>query len=289
MMTSWTSLYAAMRRDFPAEHYHQGAELIDFEHSEARVEARFADGRRMWGDLLVAADGGGSFVRRRLMPEVHPDYAGYVAWRGLVEEPELPEDAAALLRDRFSFFEYPNSHMLAYLVPGEHEAVAPGKRRFNWVWYRNAGADRLAELLTDTAGRRRPSSIPPGRLSLAAAADLREAAERHLPPSYRMLVAATRDPFLQTIQDLSVRHMAIGRIALLGDAAFIPRPHTAASTATAAGNALALADALEHRADIPAALQAWEPDQIQLGLRLRRQGRLLGDQSQKRYPAASPC
>jgi hypothetical protein len=43
-------------------------------------------------------------------------------------------------------------------------------------------------------------------------------------------VAATRKPFLQTIQDLSVRRMAVGRIALVGDAAFIPRPHTAAST-----------------------------------------------------------
>jgi 2-polyprenyl-6-methoxyphenol hydroxylase-like FAD-dependent oxidoreductase len=75
------------------------------------------------GGLLVAADGGGSFVRRRLMPEVRADYAGYVAWRGLVDEPELTDEAAALLRDRFSFFEYPNSHMLAYLVPGEHEAI----------------------------------------------------------------------------------------------------------------------------------------------------------------------
>ena len=74
-----------------------------------------------------------------------------------------------------------------------------------------------------------------------------------------------------------------GRIALVGDAAFIPRPHTAASTAKAAGNALALVDALKRETDIPAALRAWEPDQIQFGLHLRRQGKLLGDQSQKRY------
>ena len=57
--------------------------------------------------------------------------------------------------------------------------------------------------------------------------------------------------------------MAIGRIALVGDAAFIPRPHTAASTAKAAANALALADALKQDDDIAAALRMWEPDQIQ--------------------------
>ena len=73
------------------------------------------------------------------MPEVHADYAGYIAWRGLVEEPDLPEEAAALLRDRFTFFEYPNSHMLVYLVPGAHGGLLRvGGGCYNWVWYRNA-------------------------------------------------------------------------------------------------------------------------------------------------------
>ena len=99
-----------------------------------------------------------------------------------------------------------------------------------------------------------------------------------------MLVAATHEPFLQSIEDLSVRQMAIGRVALIGDAAFIPRPHTAASTAKAAANALGLANALRRNSDIVAALRGWEPDQIQYGLHLRRQGTALGNRSQKSYP-----
>jgi hypothetical protein len=54
-------------------------------------------------------------------------------------------------------------------------------------------------------------------------------------------------------------------------------------------NALALVDALKRETDIPAVLRAWEPDQIQFGLHLRRQGKLLGDQSQKRYPEPRPA
>jgi hypothetical protein len=140
------------------------------------------------------------------MPEVRADYAGYVAWRGLVDEPELTDEAAALVRDRFSFFEYPNSHMLAYLEPGEHEAIEPGKRRYNWVWYRNAAEHRLTELLIDAGGRQRASSIPPGLLSAASETDLREAARG---TCLRLAVRLWRRRarrFLQTIQDRAPTH-----------------------------------------------------------------------------------
>jgi 2-polyprenyl-6-methoxyphenol hydroxylase-like FAD-dependent oxidoreductase len=137
------------------------------------------------------------------------------------------------------------------------------------------------------ADRRRRTAarlLDPARTALSRVRN-RSARGRGAAPAARLraLVTATRAPFLQTIQDLSVRRMAVGRIALVGDAAFIPRPHTAASTAKAAGNALALVDGLKRETDIPTALLAWEPDQIQFGLHLR-QGKLLGDLSQKRYP-----
>jgi 2-polyprenyl-6-methoxyphenol hydroxylase-like FAD-dependent oxidoreductase len=75
--------------------------------------------------------------------------------------------------------------------------------------------------------------------------------------------------------------MAFGRVCLTGDAAFVPRPHTAASTAKAAANALALANSLEgSEADVELALRRWEPDQIELGRRLRVYGQRLGDRSQ---------
>ena len=92
-------------------------------------------------------------------------------WKSLAAP--IADQHLDLLRDRFSFFEYANSHMLAYLVPGELEAIEPGKRRYNWVWYRNAAENRLADLLIDAAGRQRASSIPPGLLSAASETDLR--------------------------------------------------------------------------------------------------------------------
>ena len=88
--------------------------------------------------------------------------------------------------------------MLVYLVPGAHEAIARGRRCYNWVWYRNANEALRAEMLQDSDGRQRTSSVPPGLLSARAEADLRAAAARDLPPPFRMLVDATQEPFLQS-------------------------------------------------------------------------------------------
>jgi 2-polyprenyl-6-methoxyphenol hydroxylase-like FAD-dependent oxidoreductase len=67
----------------------------------------------------------------------------------------------------------------------------------------------------------------------------------------------------------------------VGDAAFIPRPHTAASTAKAGANALALGRALqEFPDDINAALKEWEADQLALGRHLEQSGRAVGNRSQ---------
>ena len=57
-------------------------------------------------------------------------------------------------------------------------------------------------------------------------------------------VLATKEPFVQPIYDLSVPRMVFGRVCLLGDAAFVPRPHTAASTSKAVTNAITLAEAI---------------------------------------------
>ena len=65
-----------------------------------------------------------------------------------------------------------------------------------------------------------------------------------LAPQFNAMVALCEQPFLQPIYDLEVPRMAFGRVAILGDAAFVARPHVGAGVAKAAEDALALADAL---------------------------------------------
>lgn len=285
-LTSWNLIYEALYRHFPVEHYHPGMPVVDISQDGALVTAVFADGSRESADLLVGADGARSTVRQHLLPDYAPSYAGYVAYRGLVDESELAaldEKTARLLTERFVFYQFPNSHMLQYLVPGEDGSLVPGERRFNWVWYVNHTADELPTLLTDKTGQRR-DSIPPGMIAPAVEQQMRDYANQMLPPPLQTLVAATQEPFIQPILDLGVPQMAFGRVALVGDAAFVPRPHTAAGVSKGASNAIALADALaSHDHDVTAALQNWEEEQLRLGLYLWRKGEALGERSQFMY------
>jgi len=74
--------------------------------------------------------------------------------------------------------------------------------------------------------------------------------------------------------------MTFGRVALIGDAAFIPRPHTAAGTAKAAANAIALAESVKHNHNVIKALKTWEPLQLAYGRQLMASGQQLGNRSQ---------
>jgi 2-polyprenyl-6-methoxyphenol hydroxylase-like FAD-dependent oxidoreductase len=51
-------------------------------------------------DLVIAADGAHSTIRKKLCPEVVPRYAGYVTWRGRVPESAVPSKTRDALRDR---------------------------------------------------------------------------------------------------------------------------------------------------------------------------------------------
>lgn len=279
-LTSWGLLYQLARRAVPDDCYHLDARLVDIEETDDAVTAVFAGGRRASGDLLVGADGVNSTVRRLKLPRVEPAYAGYVAWRGLVPESDFTGKAAELLRERFVWYQYHRSHILDYLIPAPDGSIAAGKRSFNWVWYRNVPVQALDELLADRNGRGRPTSVPPGLLRPEPLAELRQAARQQLPPPMAELVCATEEPFIQTILDLQVRRMVFGRTLLTGDAAAVPRPHTAASTSKAAANAIELAQALQDTDDISGTLAAWEQSQLYLGRSLVQQGRDAGDRSQ---------
>lgn len=91
------------------------------------------------------------------------------------------------------------------------------------------------------------------------------------------LVAATSEPFMQTIVDVVVPRMVFDRVCLLGDAAFVVRPHTAGAAAKAARDAMVLAAALERaRQNVDEGLHNFEDTQLEYGRDLVSYGVALG-------------
>src|SRR5882724_3540959 len=281
-MTSWGALFNSLRRGFPDDDYHSGFKLVNFAAEEKQVMARFENGRQEAGNLLVGGDGAWSAVRQQLLPKIAPEYAGYVAWRGVVAENALPAALRETFLDKFTFFHMPRSHILCYAIPGGDGSISKGERRLNWVWYWNyRQADELPALLTDRTGRKRRTSVPPGMVCAEHWQKQMDIARAFLPPQFRELLEATEEPFVQSILDLAVPQMAFGCVALVGEAAFVLRPHTAAAAAKAAADGMALGEALREGDDnLAENLRRFETPQMQMGLRLRDYGIRAGNQSQ---------
>ena len=277
--TSWEAIHKALRAAVPAECYRAGSAVTAVSQAGSKVAATLGDGSIVESDLFVAADGSGSAVRRQMLPDVEARYAGYVAWRGTLDERDVPSDLFPFFNDRFTFSEARSGgHMLAYFIPGPDGAVTVGSRRLNWVWYVHVSRADLAHTLTDKSGVQHRSSLPRGTTPDRAIADLRARALREIHPKMAALVSETPDPFLQTILDVTVPKTLFGRILLTGDAAFVVRPHTAGGTAKAAYEASVLARALQSaRANVDVALQSTERLQLEYGNALYQYGLALGN------------
>ena len=104
---------------------------------------------------------------------------------------------------------------------------------------------------------------------------MRAAAERLLAPQFREVVRMIDEPILQPIYDLETPRMAFGRVAIVGDAAFVARPHVAAGVAKAADDAAALVAALAND-EVEPALLRFETERLLVGQRVIERARHLG-------------
>lgn len=275
--SAWDRIYRPLKNALPDTFYRAGMRLDQVEQNDDRVTAIFADGSHEEADLLIAADGIHSTVRAQLMPEIQPRYAGYVAWRGVIEESELSPAEHALLYGRMSFCLPEGELVLGLGMPGRDADNRLGHRRYYWIWFRPADlAIGLPSLCTDAAGKCHGTSIPPNLVRAAVVRDLHKAADATLAPPFAAIVKRTPQPFPHGIFDLESPRMVFGRVALLGDAAFVARPHVGAGITKAALDAQGLADDLANLRDLDAALAHYERERREFGTSLVARSRHLG-------------
>ena len=273
---AWNRVFQPMFDAFPRDNYHSGSEFSRFTRSSDTVEIETGDGRTFKSDLLIGADGFLSAIRASVAPDITPHYAGYVAWRGVSHEQDLSNDFQTEIFHRYAFLFPRFGQLIGYPMAGEQGTTAPGKRRYNYLWYAPLSEADLTDLLTDADGKTHNYSIPPPLLRDTHVTGLKKLAERYLPPLFREAVFKAHATMVQPIYDVDSNQIAFDRVALIGDAAFVVRPHVGTGVLKAAEDAYVLSQCLKGATDINAALNAFESERLPAAKNAVRHGRRLG-------------
>jgi 2-polyprenyl-6-methoxyphenol hydroxylase-like FAD-dependent oxidoreductase len=221
-----------------------GAEFVRFEQDDDGVIAHFADGRTARGDVLVAADGLKSIVRKQLHGDEEPRYAGYAARRGVLQA-EAPGQMRVILGDARRFAYFPVGGQWVYWSASTNEA--PGQEE--------SPAELKRSVLENFAG---------------------------WPDPVEGFVKGTDDPntFRADTYDRDpLKRWGEGRVTLLGDAAHPMTWDQGQGACQGIEGALLLAKRLAEGGDDPVAtLRSWEADRIsrtaKVVLGSRRMGKL---------------
>lgn len=273
---AWNRVFQPLYDAFPKAHYHNGAgmERLEIEGEGATVIT--SAGRRFEADVVIGADGFRSAVRKVVAPEIDPAYSGYVAWRGVSREASLSEEFRANVFHHYAFLFMRSSLLIGYPMAGADGSIEPGGRRYNYLWYYPAPGQELTDILTDADGKVHDYGIPPPLMRPEHVETVKANAKRDMPASFHDAINRADTTIVQPIYDVLSQRITFGNVALLGDAAFVARPHVGVGVLKAGQDAVSLATALAECETIPQAMARYEAERLRPGQRAVWHGRDLG-------------
>lgn len=220
---SWSDVYHNLRSRVPNESYVHNAEVKFVFNSGNKWHVLTTHGDRYQFDLLIAADGMDSFLRKQEFPTYTLNYAGYVAWRGTILVSESMQEKFSKGHMPCHVFE--NGHLLFYQIP-QHHSQPEGYKLFNWLIYEMCDKELLDKFLVDKNGKKHNVSLPLNSLGKDHLQHLHQFASRVLPSHMAEIICNTKTPFLQVIFDGQVPRYVKNGICFIGDAATVLRPHS---------------------------------------------------------------
>ena len=272
LANNWSTLWRGLRSNVSSDvEYIDGAQVEKVIDGVDGATITCADGSVHNFDIVFGADGYRSLVRALLHPGSEPRFAGYILWRGNFAASELTDTAVwneVLESEEWLSVGFSGGHGVMYPIP-DFEAAGAGELRVNWAIY--APTPAALEL----AG---PSSIPPGEVDEACYAEYRRLLDDAFPKAMHPVFTSSRDTVsIQPVYDELIDSYAQGRLALIGDAATLARPHTGSGATKAMQDARLIETLGETHLSLDALLDAYDADRtatctamVELGRRIGR-------------------
>jgi 2-polyprenyl-6-methoxyphenol hydroxylase-like FAD-dependent oxidoreductase len=232
---SWASIYANLRSETALyvnieRHYNTAVESVGQDEKSAWAFTR--NGEVFHADILIGADGLHSIVRPLVAPRhPHAVYAGYMIWVSVIDEINLPpKSRPSLHHPSVSMPNGKDDFLLGAIVAGDDGLRSLGNRKLGWAWYDKTQNDLLRQIGC-VSGNRVIHSLRGDDIPKQTLASLSQKAHERWPQPWldsTLFSIETRNLTGLPIAEYLPETLANGRIAVVGDAAHLSSPITAA-------------------------------------------------------------
>ncbi|MFJ8064985.1 FAD-dependent monooxygenase [Psychrobacillus sp. NPDC096426] len=223
---------------------------VNVDQSGDKVIAYFEDKTEVTADLLIAADGIHSSIRKKLVPNSAPRYSGYTCWRGITENKGNVDEFTST-----EIWSSTGRFGIAPMKNGQVYWFACINAREKDPFYQHIERNEIANLF------------------------------ENFPVEVSELIRKTPTDLIlhHDIMDIKpLRKFAFGRIVLLGDAAHATTPNMGQGAGQAIEDAIVLGNAFQQLDDVEKALAYYEEKRIARTTKVINLSRQIGAAAQLR-------
>lgn len=247
-LVTWPALYGWLRAcaaTTPGIEVEEGRNVTGVVQAEGKERIAFADGNVELADAVIGADGYHSIVRRALSPEAPlAQYAGYLVWRGLIDEATLARPVDWPSNGGLWIERVGGYRLVAAVLPGRDGSIIAGQRQITVAWFDVHRTGLLREHGLLTAENALVGTLGRGTIPAGVRDDLLALVPQLWPAQWAPAVTAVVQSDALSgapIAEYTPPRLAQGALALVGDAAHVISPMTGAGYATAVDDAAQLA------------------------------------------------